>query len=363
MSQTFFQRNLRAPLVVFLTAGIALAGLLGWVQRQWQTPLQIAETTFYSVPSGTVIGKIEADLVADYGMSPRWFGLYVRLLGLHNIKAGEYLLQPGDTPRAVVEKLNKGEVVSFQITFPEGWTLRQWLAHLHTYERIANTLEGKSDAEIIAALGLSLNHLEGWFFPDTYHFGSGESDVDILRRAYLKMAKVLDEEWQNRQSGLPINSPYEALILASIVEKETGVAAERQTIAGVFVRRLVKGMRLQTDPTVIYGLGADYRGNITRKHLRQATPYNTYKIDGLPPTPIAMPGRAAIHAALNPAPGEALFFVARGDGSHVFSATLEEHNKAVRNYQMRRVEDYRSSPPPVAELPTTEPSPAEKDSQ
>mgnify|MGYP000117690741 FL=1 len=201
-----------------------------------------------------------------------------------------------------------------------------------------------SNQEIEKLLGLeATSHLEGQFYPDTYNFHKGDSDLDILKRAHNRLKTILGEEWAARQKDLPLESAYEALILASIIEKETGVPEERPEIAGVFVRRLQKKMRLQTDPTVIYGLGDNYQGNITRKHLRQDTIYNTYRISGLPPTPIALVGRAAIHAALNPKPGKSLYFVAKGDGSHYFSATLEEHNKAVRKFQLKRRSDYRSS--------------------
>ncbi len=194
-------------------------------------------------------------------------------------------------------------------------------------------------------LGLSETPLEGWIYPDTYSYTKGTRDIDVLRRAYQRMQQVLAEEWEARSQPLPLSSPYEALILASIVEKETGAPEERAAIAGVFVRRLQKNMRLQTDPTVIYGMGDNYRGNIRRSDLTRYTPYNTYKIDGLPPTPIANPGREAIHASLHPAPGKALYFVAKGDGRHQFSATLVEHNRAVQVYQKRqRRQDYRSSP-------------------
>ena len=197
-------------------------------------------------------------------------------------------------------------------------------------------------------LELDVSSLEGWFYPDTYIFPRGTTDIEILKQAYSRMNEVLDEEWSDKDKDLPFDTRYEALILASLIEKETGVAHERSEIAGVFVRRLQKGMRLQTDPTVIYGLGSEFDGNLTRAHLLEETPYNTYRINGLPPTPIAAPGRDAIRAAVNPAEGNALYFVGRGDGAHQFSATLEEHNAAVRKYQIeQRAPDYRSSVNPA----------------
>ncbi len=203
-----------------------------------------------------------------------------------------------------------------------------------------------TDDRIMEAMGAKGAHPEGRFFPDTYLFTSSETDLDLLRRAFERMEEVLAAEWQAKAENLPYDSPYDALIMASIVERETGAVHEREEVAGVFVRRLEKGMRLQTDPTVIYGMGEKYQGRITRKDLRTHTDYNTYRIDGLPPTPIALPGREAIHAALNPAEGDTLYFVARGDGTHKFSKTLAEHQKAVRAFQLNRRSDYRSSPAP-----------------
>lgn len=275
---------------------------------------------------------------------PRVWVRYAQLSEQTQIKAGEYQLPENVSPKELLQLFNKGEVIQYPITLVEGFTFRELLAHIHTHERIVPTLLGLNDREIIQALALDIEHLEGWFFPDTYRWTAGDSDASILLQAHRKMRAVLAEEWQQRAQDLPYDNPYEALIMASIVEKETGAAFERDLIAGVFVRRLQSGMRLQTDPTVIYGMGENYRGNITRKDLKTATAYNTYVIKGLPPTPIAMPGREAIHAALHPAAGSALFFVARGDGTHVFSDTVEEHNKAVRQYQLKRKRDYRSAP-------------------
>ncbi|MNZ48707.1 putative aminodeoxychorismate lyase [compost metagenome] len=229
----------------------------------------------------------------------------------------------------------------------EGWTFHQVRELLSRQPKIEQTLAGLSDAEVMARLGQPGVFPEGRFFPDTYKYVRGTRDIDILRQAYQRMEGILVEEWGERASNLPYKEPYQALIMASLVEKETGVPGERAEIAGVFIRRLQKSMLLQTDPTVIYGMGQRYNGRITRADLREPTPYNTYVTPGLPPTPIALPGREAIHAALNPADGQSLYFVARGDGSHVFSDNLDDHNKAVQEYQLKRRPDYRSSPAPL----------------
>jgi peptidoglycan lytic transglycosylase G len=275
---------------------------------------------------------------------PKLFVAYARLTGQTGIRVGEYQLKRGDTPRKLLDLLMAGKVIQYQLTIPEGLRFREWLPLLAGQSKLIQQLKGLSNNELLQQLGLDIEHPEGWFFPDTYLYSAGDSDRDILIWAHTRMREILDEEWKERSAGLPYSSPYEALILASIVEKETGVGSEREEIAGVFVRRLNKGMRLQTDPTVIYGLGDQYQGNITRRHLKQPTAYNTYMMKGLPPTPIAMPGREAIHAALHPLEGKTLYFVAKGDGSHYFSATLDEHLKAVRRYQLKRRSNYRSSP-------------------
>ncbi|MNZ91396.1 putative aminodeoxychorismate lyase [compost metagenome] len=235
-------------------------------------------------------------------------------------------------------------MVQYSLTLVEGWSFRQLRAALAGQERLEQTLAGLDDATLMQRLGLDGQHPEGRFFPDTYRYVRGMRDIDLLRQAHERLESVLDEEWRQRAEDLPYREPYQALIMASLVEKETGAAEERDEIAGVFVRRLRAGMLLQTDPTVIYGLGERYAGNLTRAHLREPTPYNTYVHAGLPPTPIAMVGREAIHAALHPAAGDSLYFVARGDGTHVFSRSLDEHNRAVREFQLKRREDYRSSP-------------------
>ena len=267
--------------------------------------------------------------------SKKYFTWYARSESLaQSIKAGRYVFQQGVTPIQLLDKIVAGEVEQFTLTIVEGWSFRQMLAAIHQHPEIRKRLDGLSDKEIMKALSLPDVHPEGQFMPDTYHFPEGMTDVRFLRRAWQAMQDYLNAQWPERDEGLPLNSPYEALTLASIVEKETGLAAERPTIAGVFIRRLKKGMKLQTDPTVIYGMGENFDGNIRRKDLRQDTPYNTYTRFGLPPTPIALPGKDAIFASLHPADGKSLYFVAKGDGSHQFSETLEEHNRAVRRYQL-----------------------------
>jgi len=275
---------------------------------------------------------------------PDWLSFYARLTKRTMVRTGEYLLSQGMTPLQLLTALNTGDVVHHQVTLVEGKTFKQTLAALWVEEKLHKSLNGLPDQILIERLGVDGNNLEGLFFPDTYQYTADMSDADVLKESYQRMEQVLEEEWQGRDSDLPYKNSYEALIMASIVEKETGVPEERSAIAGVFVRRLQKGMRLQTDPTVIYGLGDAYDGNLTRKNLLADTAYNTYTRIGLPPTPIALPGREAIHAALHPQQGDSLFFVGKGDGHHYFSATLAEHEKAVRQYQLVRKKDYHSAP-------------------
>ena len=245
-------------------------------------------------------------------------------------------MTPSLKPDDLLALLVSGKSVGYSLTLVEGWNIRQVRAAVAGHEALKQTLEGVDDVQLMELLGLPGEHPEGRFFPDTYRFTRGMRDLDFLRRAQRKMDRELAAAWAEKSEDAPLKSPYEALILASIVEKETGQADERPRIAGVFARRLRKGMKLQTDPTVIYGMGERFDGNIRRRDLREDTPYNTYVHAGLPPTPIAMPGREALLAAVNPAPGKAIYFVAKGDGSHAFSATLAEHNAAVRKYQLKR---------------------------
>ena len=250
------------------------------------------------------------------------------------IKAGEYQLEPGITPRGLLQLLSSGAVVQYRFTLVEGWTFTQLLQALANDEVLRQTLDPDSNkagdkAGAILVSSLGVDHPEGWFFPETYQFTRGDSDSDILDWAHKAMEKELGNAWEARNLDLPLNSPYELLILASIIEKETGREEERGQIAGVLIRRLQKGMRLQTDPTVIYGMGDSFDGNIRRRDLKTDTPYNTYTRSGLPPTPIAMPGRASLLAAARPEAGDAFYFVANGTGGHTFSATLQEHQEAV----------------------------------
>jgi len=277
--------------------------------------------------------------------SPHLMKIYGRLSGLSGqLKAGEYKLDGALTIPEIVDIFVSGQSVQYQITFVEGWTFKELLAELATHEKLKRVIGGNKPKDILNSVTDLYQHPEGIFFPDTYTYRKNDSDLSILMRSFKRMQTVLDEEWKSKSKGLPIKTPYEALILASIVEKETGDASEREQISGVFIRRLNKGMRLQTDPTVIYGMGEQYKGNITRKDLRKYTPYNTYRINGLPPTPIALSGREAIHAALHPDSGKSLYFVAKGNGSHYFSETLKEHVNAVNKYQVyQRKKNYRSS--------------------
>ncbi len=335
-------------LVLWLVLMVALTSFYLWHWLNADRAIA-AENRVFVVERGESLGVVarrlrEAELI-------RWplvWRMYARFLDPDPIKAGEYALSELESPKGLLGLFQSGDVITYQVTLVEGRTFAEFVARLAVAQKVTPLLPGKDVAEQLALLELPIEHPEGWFYPDTYKYTAGETDIAILRRAYRIMVSALEAEWATRAEDLPYNTPYEALIMASIVERETGVPQERQAIAGVFVRRLQARMRLQTDPTVIYGMGVEYQGRITREHLRTPTPYNTYVIPALPPTPIAMPGHASIHAALHPAPGDALYFVAKGDGTHHFSQTLAEHNAAVNKYQRQRVKNYRSTPLPEA---------------
>jgi len=326
-------------LIALILVAAAVAGSL-WVHYRTfiQTPVAVVgDRMTFEVQRGAGLRVVTGHLV-DAGVlrDPYAFlALAYQTDRAGRIKAGEYEIRPGTTPPQLLDLLASGRVIQYPLTLVEGWTFHQAIAAIGADPILVADLAGLSDEDILARIGHPGVHPEGRLFPDTYLFPRGMGALDLIKRVYGRMESVLAEEWDKRAPGLPLKDPYEALILASIVEKETGLAAERPEIAGVFVRRLHKGMKLQTDPTVIYGLGVAFDGNLKRADLTTDTPYNTYMRGGLPPTPIALPGREAIHAVLHPAGGESLYFVAKGDGSHAFSATLDEHNGAVRRYQLR----------------------------
>lgn len=346
---------MRRKFLLLLETGLVLAGLMlgasAWkIHSALVQPLNIKQEELLEVPKGTTptrtFYRLEADGVIKDAF---WLRVYWRFnLPKQPLHSGEYRMLPGMTVEGLIDLWKRGEMVQYSVTLVEGWNFHQVRAALAKEEKLDHTLEGLSDSQVMDKLGHSGLFPEGRFFPDTYRFVRGMTDVELLKIAYERLDEVLAKEWSQRAADVPYTDPYQALIMASLVEKETGVPQERGQIAGVFVRRMAIGMLLQTDPTVIYGLGDRYSGKLTRAHLKEATPYNTYVIAGLPPTPIAMVGREAIHAALNPVAGNSLYFVARGDGSHVFSDDLDAHNNAVREFQLKRRADYRSSPAPIS---------------
>lgn len=331
--------------LVMLMLFIWVLALMVYGIYQLNQPLQIQETKIVSLDKGRPLSSFFVKLEQESWVADaRWVMLIAKLSGKARLaKAGEYELTPEMDSLDVLDLLVSGKTVSYKITLVEGHNIHETLSRLAAHEKLVQDLPSDVN-QLMPFLGLE-GHPEGRFFPDTYLFHSNTRASEILVRAQIRLEVVLAEEWRNREEGLPYKTPYDALIMASIVEKETAAPDEREQIAGVFVRRLQKRMRLETDPTVIYGLGDRYKGNIRKKHLREITPYNTYRIKGLPPTPISLVGREAISAALHPSDGEELYFVAKGNGRHQFSATLAEHNKAVRHYQInKRSDDYRSTP-------------------
>ncbi|QZI68959.1 endolytic transglycosylase MltG [Pseudomonas protegens] len=345
---------MRRKFLLLLETGLVLAGLLlgasAWkLHSALDQPLNLTQEQLLDVPAGSTptgtFNRLQADGVIQDAF---WLRLYWRFnLPGQPLHSGEYRMTPGMTAEGLIGLWQRGEVVQYSLTLVEGWTFRQVRSALAKSDKLQQTLTGLSDSQVMEKLGHGGVFPEGRFFPDTYRFVRGMTDAELLEKAYDRLDDVLAKEWSRRADDAPYSDPYQALIMASLVEKETGVPQERGQIAGVFVRRMQIGMLLQTDPTVIYGLGERYTGKLTRAHLKEATPYNTYVIAGLPPTPIAMVGREAIHAALNPVSGKSLYFVARGDGSHVFSDDLDAHNSAVREFQLKRRAGYRSSPAPV----------------
>jgi UPF0755 protein len=326
-------RRIKILLILVLMLTLVSGTWLYWYATQ---PLNmgVLPKTF-SITPGTSLHGLAVQLQKSRIVKlPFAFRLVGRLLNKSTgLKAGVYEIKHPLSPLALYEKIERGDVTQSAVQFIEGWNIREVRAALRQQESLVHASETMSDDKLLAAIGASEAHVEGLFFPDTYFFSPRSTDIEILRRAYRAQRDKLNTEWQDRAADLPYRTPYEALIMASIIEKETGVELERPRIAAVFINRLKLGMRLQTDPTVIYGLGARFDGNLRKADLQQDTPYNTYAHTGLPPTPIAMPGTAAVHAALHPATTDALYFVSRGNGTHVFSSSLEAHNRAVNRYQ------------------------------
>ncbi len=324
-------KKLFAYCVVLLVA-IGLAAAF-WVR----TPILAAGQAPipFTIQPGSSLGS-SAQQLADAGapLNPTMLVLLARLTGKSTrIKAGSYELKPGVTPQKLLQQLERGEFAQEALVIIEGWTFKQMRQALAQHPALKHDTATLSDSELLAKITTDYSVPEGLFFPDTYLFAKGASDLQVYRQAYALQQKRLGEAWAGREAGLPYKTPYEALIMASIIEKETGQQAERDLIAGVFINRLKVGMLLQTDPTVIYGMGERYQGNIRKRDLETDTPYNTYTRRGMPPTPIALPGAASLAAALHPAKTDALYFVARGDGSSHFSSNLGEHNSAVNKYQ------------------------------
>ncbi len=307
-------------------------------QRAVENPVVLEKQVYIDIEKGDSLDRITDKLIdQDLAIKPLWFKvLAYTSKSAKKIKAGEYELSPGLNAPEILALFVQGKTRQYAITFPEGWRFKDVLQAIEKNPYLEHTLNSTDSEALMRQLGADVIHPEGLFFPDTYFFEKNMTDVSLLKRAYDRMQQVLQQEWLNKAENLPLKSPYEALILASIVEKETAVVEERPLIAGVFIRRLEKGMLLQTDPTVIYGMGDHYNGDITWDDLKTSTPYNTYVIKGLPPTPIAMPGRDAIYAALHPNSGNSLYFVSRGDGTHMFSSTLKDHNRAVDIFQRKK---------------------------
>ncbi|MDA0108306.1 endolytic transglycosylase MltG [Vibrio sp. La 4.2.2] len=322
---------------VVVLGAIALGGFLYIKQSVNEfiaQPLNIEQPHLVTVERGNNLNTVISTFVEDQWIKPTQFSSLVRRFhpNLTQIKVGTFEVLPGMTFEQALNAIIDGKEYQLAITFIEGSTFKEWREQFKQAEYLEHKTDTLTEAEIAQQLGIEREKLEGLFLAETYHYSVGDSDLDILKRAHRKLSVILEQSWDTRQEKLPLKNSYEALILASIIEKETSVPSERERVASVFVNRLNKRMRLQTDPTVIYGMGDRYDGNIRKKDLREATPYNTYVINGLPPTPIAMPGKASILAAVNPEDSNYLYFVASGTGGHVFSKNLRDHNRAVQQY-------------------------------
>jgi len=330
--------TMRLTLRLLSLAILVAAGLAGWLAWFAFSPVSLVKSPLeFEIRPGSGLRMAAGDIAKAGVEFPSWqFSWLGRFTGKEaGVKAGSYEVSHGVTPWDILKKITRGDVTQAEIVFVEGKTFRELRAQMDADSNLRHDTRGLSDEEIMAKLGATESHPEGLFFPDTYLFAKQSSDLDVLRRAYQAMQRRLTNEWENRDPSVPYDSPYQALIMASIVEKETGRAADRPFVASVFTNRLRRGMLLQTDPTVIYGLGESFDGNLRKKDLLTDGEYNTYTRLGLPPTPIAMPGQASLHLVLHPPESDKLYFVARGDGTSVFSRTLEEHNRAVARYQKK----------------------------
>lgn len=331
----FSKRLVQWAALFFAILALFVVTIFVTFEQKINTPLNLSKTELITVSAGTSVAKLSKQLVVNKQWLENrfWLRNYPRLHSkFADIKAGTYQIKLGTTAKQLLEKLMSGKEHQFEITFVEGTTFKQWLVLLQKQPHINHSLQNKTVSEVAHLLHIEYDNPEGLFFPDTYAYTAGEDEIIILQRAYQRMHQQLTQLWDERAVALPFDSPYQALIMASIIEKETSKVAEQPLIAAVFINRLAKNMRLQTDPTVIYGLGDRYQGDITRKHLKEKTAYNTYRIKGLPPTPIAMPGKSALHASMHPAQSNYLYFVSKGNGYHVFSTTLKAHNQAVKRF-------------------------------
>ncbi len=324
---------------LFALVFLAVLAALGYGAWYVATPVETAKLPVeFEIPPGTGF-RAATEVLARAGIRVRRyeFEILARFAGrARDVKAGNYQLTQPATPMELLDKLTRGDVTQAEVRLIEGWTFAQLRGALDASPHLRHDTTGLEDAQVLARLQVAEQHPEGLFFPDTYLFAKGSSDAAVLRRAYRAMQRHLKEEWEARLPSVPYRTPYDALIMASIIEKETGRGSERELIGGVLTNRLRIGMRLQVDPTVTYGLGTSFDGNLKKVHLLEDGPYNTYTRAGLPPTPIAMPGRASLRAAMRPAKTDALYYVSRGDGSSQFSRSLNEHNRAVNKYQLKR---------------------------
>ena len=325
----------QTSIVIAFAAMLLLLNLASELKQFYQPLPSLSTAKTFEVKPGDSLSVIASELVDDRILpSSTLLRFMAKWRGVEDVlQAGEYQFDPGRSQADILQMLIDGEVRQYRITFIEGWRFSDVMDTLSSAPGLKTTLDGYTAEALAATLGLEVSHPEGMLHPDTYFYTRGTTDLELLKRARERQQEILKSQWEKRLEALPFTNSYEALTLASIIEKESNAQSERGQIAGVFIRRLEQGMRLQSDPTVIYGLSQEFDGNLTRQQLQTLTPYNTYRINGLPPTPISLPGESSIIASLNPDPGESMYFVSRGDGTHQFSVSLEEHNAAVNRFQ------------------------------